>query len=63
MPDLPLADRTQLVGRQRDHSKRLTVQGHELHFIAADGVDQHDRADVTSLEAVLRQIVNEDYAV
>jgi len=62
--DFALTNLANLLGGERQDRDRLSIQRSKLELIAlAVPVDQHDRADVASHEAMLRQVAIKNYDV
>lgn len=63
MGDLPVANRTNLYGKERNHGNRFPVQYHEFDLVyLAILVDQYDCTDTTLLLAMFWEIAGEDDA-
>lgn len=57
MGNLTLVSRTNLSGQQRHHGDRLPIQRRKFDLVTfAAPMSEHDGADVTTPQAVLREI-------
>ncbi len=62
--NLILADRPDLIGKQRNNRNGFASQGHKFYRATfTTFMDQHNSADVPRAQAVFRQVGGQYYAV
>lgn len=63
MCDFARFDGAQLIGAQRKHGQGFTFQRDELNFVAFFVMDEYNRPQVASAQAVFRQISSQNGSV
>ncbi len=63
MGNLPSANGTHLLWKERDHRQRFASQCHELYLEPLPVMCQNNRANITAFQAVVRNINGQNDAV